>query len=278
MTPKVASLGMIAGSRSLPLALARLARASGVQRLIAVGFQDETDPALAQLVDELVWLRVGQLNKMIEAFRTRKISQCVMAGQISPKRLFDLRPDLRALGVLLRLKERNARTIFSAIAHELSKDGIELIDARPWLVPLMPGPGYQIGRKLGREDQADVEFAYQIAKEVSRLDIGQTVVVKNGTVLAVEGFEGTDACLRRGGELAGSKGGAVAMKVASANHDFRFDIPCIGTQTIETCLSARLSILAFEAGKTLLLDREQVEGLAKQHSLTLLAAGAPSPS
>lgn len=266
-------LGIIAGGKSLPLELARLARAAGLKRLFAVGFEGETDPALAGLVDEMVWLKVGQLARMIEAFRQRGITQCVMAGQISPKRLFDLRPDLRALTLLLKVRERNARTLFSAIAEEMQKDGLELVDARPWLAPIMPGPGYRAGPKLGRLQEEDVQLAFRMAKEVSRLEIGQTVVVKAGTVLAVEGFEGTDACLSRGGGLAGEKGGAVAVKVASATHDFRFDIPCLGAQTLEVCRAARVSVLGFESGKTLLLDREKVEQLAARQGLTLLTVG-----
>ena len=167
-----------------------------------------------------------------------------MVGQIAPKNLFDLRPDLRAMGMLFRLKEKNAHTIFGAIADELKKDGVELIDATPWLTPLMPGRDFHLGPKLSAEQKADVEFGFKIAKEISRLEIGQTVVVKNGAVLAVEGFEGTDKCLARGGELAGKDGGAVAVKVAKEKHDLRFDIPCLGAKTIETCAAAGISVLA----------------------------------
>jgi UDP-2,3-diacylglucosamine hydrolase len=273
MSPNTESLGLIAGSRSLPLIVARLARTAGVSRLVAVAFEGETDPALASLVDEIVWVKVGQLGKLISAFTKRRIPRCVMAGQVSPKNLFDLRPDLRALAVLLRLKERNARTIFTAIADELHKDGIELVDARPWLNPVMPSAGYKVGRKLTAAQQEDIEFGFRIAKEASRLDIGQLVVVKNGTVLAVEAFEGTDTCLRRGGELAGKDGGAIAVKVASENHDFRFDIPCLGPQTLEICAAGRMAALAFDAGKTLLLDRDQVEQDALRYHLTLVAVG-----
>lgn len=131
MNTALESLGLIAGNRSLPLELARQARQQGVRRLIAVAFEGETDPALVPLVDDIVWVKVGQLSKMIGAFTERGVTQCVMAGQIAPKNLYDVRPDLRAMGVLFRLKERNAHTIFSAIADELRKDGVELIEATP---------------------------------------------------------------------------------------------------------------------------------------------------
>ena len=146
---------------------------------------------------------------------------------------------------------------------------MELIEATPWLAPLMPQTGFHLGPKLSDEQKADVEFGFRIAKEISRLEIGQTVVVKNGAVLAVEGFEGTDKCLARGGELAGKDGGAVAVKVAKLNHDMRFDIPCIGPQTLETCARAGVSVLALESGKTLLLEREACEQLAKKNKISV---------
>ncbi len=263
------SIGLIAGSRSLPLDFARLARAAGVKRIVATAVEGETDPALAGLVDDLVWLKVGQLSRMISAFTDRGVTQCVMAGQVAPKNLFDLRPDVRAMGILFRLKERNAHTIFGAIADELKKDGVELIEATPWLAPLMPQTGFQLGPILSEGQRADVEFGFRIAKEISRLEIGQTVVVKRGTVLAVEGFEGTDRCLGRGGELAGKDGGAVVVKVAKPGHDLRFDIPCIGLQTLETCAASGIAVLALESGKTLLLDREACAEFARQNKISV---------
>ena len=130
-----------------------------------------------------------------------------------------------------------------------------------------------LGSKLSAAQHADVQFGFGIAKEVSRLEIGQTIVVKDGTVLAVEGFEGTDQCLARGGQLAGKDGGAVAIKVAKANHDMRFDIPCLGPQTLETCANARVSVLAIESRKSLLLEQETCAGLAKSHKISLTTVG-----
>lgn len=273
MSTPVQALGIIAGSRELPLLIAREARAAGIQKLIAAGFEGETNPALAELVDEIVWLKVGQLEKLAAAFRSRGITRCVMAGQIAPKNLFDLRPDFRAMKLLFRLKEKNAHTIFGGIADELRKDGIELIEAVPWLKPAMPGPGFHLGRKLTVEQSADIEFGRAIAKETSRLEIGQLVVVKNGVVLAAEAFEGTDRCLARGGELAGKQGGAVAVKAAKPNHDMRFDLPCVGAQTIRTCLEHKIAVLAFEAGTTVLLERPEVERLAAKAPFALAAFG-----
>ena len=269
--PAIDSLGIIAGNRTLPLVLARQARSLGVKRLAAVAFENETDPQLADLVDDIVWLRVGQLSKMIAAFTDRGITQCVMVGQISPKNIFDLRPDLRAMSLMFKIKEKNAHTIFGAIANELKKDGVELIEATPWLQSLMPATGFSLGPKLSDAQQEDVAFGHRIAKETSRLEIGQLVVVKNGVVLAVEAFEGTDRCLARSGELSGKDGGAIAVKVAREKHDMRFDIPCIGPQTLETCAAARIAVLALESGKTLLLEQETCAQLAKKHKISLVA-------
>lgn len=273
MPSPIQSLGIIAGNRALPRLFAREARRAGVRRLVAVAFEGETDPALAAEVDEIVWIRVGQLSKMISAFTSRGIQHCVMLGQIAPNNLYDVRPDLRAMGLLLKLREKNAQTIFGAIAQELNRDGVELIEPLPWLRPFLPETGFHFGPPLTTNQQADLALGFRIAKEVSRLEIGQSVVVKDGTVLAVEGFEGTDACLARGGDLGGTEGAAVAVKVAKANHDMRFDIPCVGPQTLETCARHRIAVFAMESGKSLLLEREAVEEICRAHALALTVAG-----
>lgn len=272
-TERIETLGILAGDFSLPLVLAREARAQGVRKLVAIGFEGQSNRALEPLVDTMVWMKLGQLSKLIDTFRKQGVRHCVMVGKILPKSFFDVRPDLRVTMAVLKLKEKNAHTLFGALAAELAKDGIELIEPTPWLGPLMPPAGFQIGPKLSVALQEDVTFGFKIAKEISRLEIGQSVVVKNGAVVAVEGFEGTDKCLLRGGELSGQDGGAVAVKVAKENHDMRWDIPCIGPQTLETAAKARLAVLALEAGKTLLLDRTEVEALAKKHRITVMTVG-----
>ena len=264
-------LGIIAGNRSLPLVLAREARSSGVKHLVAAAFEKETDPHLEALVDEIKWLRVGQLSKLIDVFKDNNIKECVMVGQIAPKNLFDLRPDLRAVKLLSSLRQKNAHSIFTAIAEELSSEGITLIEATRWLKPAMPSHGFRLGPEISDQQQRDVEYGRNIAKEISRMEIGQSVVVKDGTALAVEGFEGTDACLIRGGNLSGKEGGAVVVKVPKKDHDLRFDIPCLGDRTLEVCASAGISVIAFEADRTLLLNSEEVEILSKKHCISLIA-------
>lgn len=265
------TLGLVAGSLSLPLIFAREVRQRGLKRLVVVAAEGATDPRISEWADEVVWLKVGQLGKMIRAFTDRGVKRCVMLGMIAPRSLFDVRPDMRGLSVLMRLKEKNAHTIFGAIADELAKDGVELISAVPWLSSIMPRHGYQVGPGLSEELREDVQYGYRMAKEISQLEIGQCVVVKKGTVLAVEGFEGTDRCLARGGELAGKSGGAVAVKVAKKNHDLRFDVPCVGPMTLEVCAKNGVAVLAVEAGWTLLLEKEELERRARTLKVTVIS-------
>ena len=268
-------LGIIAGNGEFPLILARAARQQGC-RVIAAAFTGETQPAVEQAVDEIEWIKLGQLNKLSEVFTKRGIKRAVMAGGITPANLFkNLSLDLRMIAVAARLKVRNAETIFGAIAEELGKDGVALLDPRPFLGDAVPQAGNLTCGKPSNEQQDDIAFGLKIAKEVSRLDIGQTVVVKRGTVLAVEGFEGTDACIRRGGELAGDKGGGVAVKVSKPNQDFRFDIPCVGQKTIESCAAGRIAVLAIEAGSSLLLGREQIVAAADRQDLRIVGVAIP---
>ena len=266
------SLGIIAGNGTYPFALARAARAAGVGRIVAAAFEGETDPALAQCVDEMEWMRVGQLGRMIKVFSSRKVEQVMMAGQIAPGNLFDLRPDLKAFLVLAKLRERNAESIFGAIGDELAKAGVHLLPATTFMEEHLAGEGLFAGPKLSRREQGDVQFGFGIAKEISRLDIGQTVVVKGGTVLAVEGFDGTNATLRRGGQL--GKGGAVVVKVSKPNQDFRFDVPVIGPATLETAAEGQIRVIAVEAGRTLVMERERVLEMATRLGISLFGLPA----
>lgn len=268
------TLGIIAGSGAYPRILAEAARRSGVRRIVIAAFENETDPHLAQLADRFEWMRVGQLGRMIRFFRQNDVPAAIMAGQIAPRNLFDLRPDLRALLLLGKLKLRNAESIFGAIADELAGEGVTLLPATTYLEDLLPAAGPVAGPAPDRKRMSDVEFGFRIAKEMSRLDIGQTVVVKRGTVLAVEAFEGTDECLRRGGAL--GRGQATMAKVSKPGQDFRFDVPVVGTRTLETARTSGISTLVVEAGRCLLLEREALTRLCEEHRLTLYACAAPA--
>jgi DUF1009 family protein len=268
-TPR--SIGIIAGSGVYPRTFVHAARkAEPTARLVAVGFENETDPALAKEVDALRMIRVGQLSKLIKFLTSEGVTEAVMMGQISPQNLFALRPDLRILMMLARVRKRNAETLFGAIADELAKDGITLLPATTFLEEHLPPEGHVTGPVIKPRTLTDIEYGFEIAKKTSALDIGQSVVVRHGTVLAVEAFEGTNACIRRGGEL-GRKKDTVLVKVSKPNQDFRFDVPVIGPQTIENCAEAGIHAIGIEAGKTILLERDEVIRLCARHKVTIHA-------
>jgi UDP-2,3-diacylglucosamine hydrolase len=261
-------LGIIAGNGVYPRLLADAARKAGVKKIIAAAFTDETDPVLVQHVDLIEWMRVGQLNRLLKFFNEHKVHHAIMAGQIAPKNLFDLRPDWKALLLLGKLKERNAESIFAAIANELTRIDVELLPATTFLEDCLVPAGLIAGAKLSRREEEDVDLGWKIAKEIARLDIGQTVIVKNGTVVVVEAFEGTNEAIRRGGVLA--REGAVIIKVAKPNQDMRFDVPVIGRETISVAAEAKIRVIALEAGRTLLLEKDEVILAAQRAKITVL--------
>ena len=262
------ALGIIAGSGAYPLQVAQAARRSGVKQIVAAAFTHETDPALTQQVDAIEWLRVGQLGKLLNFFKSAGVRHAMMAGQIAPKNLFDFRPDVKTLLLLARLKRRNAETIFGAIADELAGVGVELLPATMFLDEALAQPGLIAGPALARREEADVRYGFEIAKAVSGLDIGQTVVVKNGTVVAVEAFEGTNEAIKRGGALA--RKGAVLVKVAKPNQDMRFDVPVIGARTIEIASGANVRVIAVEAHRTLLLEKADLVAAATDRGISIV--------
>jgi UDP-2,3-diacylglucosamine hydrolase len=261
-------LGIIAGNGVYPRLLADAARKAGVKKIISAAFTDETDPVLVQYVDLIEWMRVGQLNRLLKFFNEHKVHHAIMAGQIAPKNLFDLRPDWKALLLLGKLKERNAESIFAAIANELTRIDVELLPATTFLEDCLVPAGLIAGAKLSRREEEDVDLGWKIAKEIARLDIGQTVMVKNGTVVVVEAFEGTNEAIRRGGALA--REGAVIVKVAKPNQDMRFDVPVIGRETISVAAEAKIRVIALEAGRTLLLEKDEVILAAQRAKITVL--------
>jgi DUF1009 family protein len=266
-TPDI--LGIIAGNGVYPRLLADSARRAGVTKIVAAAFIDETNPALAQRVDQIEWMRVGQLSRLLNFFREQQVHHAIMAGQIAPKNLFDLHPDWKALLVLAKLKQRNAESIFAAIADELKKEDVDLLPATAFLEDSLASAGLIAGPKLSGREEEDVDFGWKIAKEIARLDIGQTVIVKNGTVVAIEAFEGTNDAIKRGGALA--RKGAVMIKVPKPNQDMRFDVPVIGRATIRVAAEVRLRVIAVEAGRTLLLERDAIVDLANRSNISIVA-------
>jgi DUF1009 family protein len=260
-------LFLIAGSGDYPRLVIEGARKSGVSKIAMASFEGETLPELTSMVDQVFPMKVGQLGKLLDAAKKSGAHRALMAGQIAPSHLFNLRPDFKALVLLAKLKERNAETLFGAIGMELSKLGVELISATTFLDEHIAAPGPIAGPGLKARQLDDLDFGFRIAKETSRLDIGQTVVVKNGTVLAVEAFEGTNEAIRRGGQL--GRGGATLVKVSKPNQDMRFDVPVIGTKTLQVASESGIRIIGVEAGATLLLDRPKVCAMAESLSITI---------
>jgi UDP-2,3-diacylglucosamine hydrolase len=269
LVTKLDTLGILAGNGVYPRLLADAARKAGVKKIIAAAFTGETDPVLTQHIDLIEWMRVGQLNRLLKFFNQNKVHHAIMAGQIAPRNLFDLRPDLKALMLLGKLKQRNAESIFAAIADELAKVDVDLLPATTFLEDSLATAGLIAGLKLNRREEEDVALGWKIATEIARLDIGQTVIVKNGTVVAVEAFEGTNEAIRRGGALA--REGAVMVKVAKPNQDMRFDAPVIGVETIHVAAEAKLRVIAVEAGKTLLLEHNAIVDFAERSKISILA-------
>jgi len=230
-------------------------------------FDGETAPETQAVADEVAVMRVGQLGKLLEAAKTSGASHAIMAGQLAPNNLFNLRPDLKALVLLARIKERNAETLFGAVADALAGVGVELLPATRFLEDHLANDGPIAGPLLKKREMADAEFGMRIAKETSRLDIGQTVIVKNGTVLAVEAFEGTNDAIQRGGKL--GRGGGFAIKVSKPGQDMRFDVPVIGERTLEVAAAAGLRGIIAEADRVLLLDKEALCKKATQLRLTI---------
>ena len=262
------ALGIIAGNGVYPLLVADAARKAGVKKIVAAAFTGETDPVLGQHIDVVEWMRVGQLGRLLKFLREQDIHHAIMAGQIAPKNLYDLRPDLKAVMLLGKLKQRNAESIFAAIADELAKIEVDLLPATTFLKDSIAKLGLIAGPKLSSREEYDIELGWNIAKEISRLDIGQTVIVKNGTIVAVEALEGTNETIRRGGALA--REGAVMVKVAKSNQDMRFDVPIIGVETIRVAREAGLRVIAVEAGKTLFLQRDAIANLAGAASISIV--------
>jgi UDP-2,3-diacylglucosamine hydrolase len=262
-------IALIAGQGIYPILVAEAVRRAGVPiKLIA--FEEETRPELFASFAESDRRKilVGQLGRMLRAIEEFGAGSAIMAGQITPRRLFKgLHPDLKATRILLSLKRRNAETIFGAIADEIAKLGVTLLDARSFLDDQMAPAGCMTGRSFPIDSEY-VAHGVQIARECARLDIGQGCVVRKGTVLAVEAFEGTDEMLRRAGTF--KTDDALFVKTVKAAQDYRFDVPCFGQRTLETMREAGIAAAALEAGRVIMLDRPAVTAQARSWGISLL--------
>ena len=264
-------LGILAGAGKLPVECARAARQLGYE-VYAVGLLPATDPAIAEFSAEFVSISVGQLEAILNYLQSKELRKVTMIGKVTKELLFNgaVIPDVKMLQLIMSLPNRNDDTIMMAFVMELAKAGMETFDQTALIRSLMPHRGTITKREPTDEERLDLEYGMRIAKELGRMDIGQTVVVKNRAVMALEAIEGTDACIKRGGQLAGGSG-AVVAKVSKPAQDNRFDVPTIGYQTVECMVEAGATALAIEADKTLMVDRENTVALAEEHNISIVA-------
>jgi len=270
----IESLGIIAGRGVYPLLLAEAARRRGARRIVAAAFRGETDRSINKLADDVHWLHVGQLQELLDTLAAARVRRAVMAGQITPTNLFRVRPDARCIALLKRLPVKNAETIFGAVAEELRSVGIELLPASSFMEDYMPAAGVLSCRPPSESEWKDIEHGLMVARATSALDIGQTVAVKQGVVLAVEAFEGTDEAIARAARLGGP--GIVVVKVAKRGHDMRFDIPVVGMHTVKVLRKARAAAMAVEAGRCIILEREAVMEAINRCGIAMAAVEAES--
>jgi DUF1009 family protein len=265
----VNKLGLIAGNGKFPLIFAAEARRAGYT-VIAVAHWGETPEEIKSLVDELTWVHVGQLGKIIQTFKTAGVTQAVMAGGIRKVKLFgNFRPDLRGITFLTRLNSREDDALLRGVADELASEGILVLESTLCLPHIVPKEGVLTSQSPNASQWADIRLGFRVAKEIGRLGIGQTVVVKDGVVIAVEAVEGTDAAIERGGRMARS--GCVVVKVSKPQQDLRFDVPAVGVDTIRNLHAVRGAVLAVEAENTILLERAELLREASRSGVIVVA-------
>ena len=261
-------LGLIAGNGKFPLLLAEEAKRHGYV-VVAVAHRGESDEKIGNIVDEITWVYVGQLGKIIAAFQRAGVTEAVMAGGIRKVRLFgNFRPDLRGARFLAKIRSREDDALLRGIADELAAEGIRILESTLCLSHIIPSAGVLTERAPLPKEWADVKLGFRTAKEIGRLGIGQTVVVKNRVVVAVEAVEGTDAAIERGGALARS--GCVVVKVSKPQQDLRFDVPAVGVDTIKNIHKVGGTVLAVEAGKTILLEKESLLRQADAYGISVV--------
>ena len=249
-------IGIIAGGGQFPLLFAKSARKQGL-RVYAAAHRGETDESLAGYVTRIQWVKLGQLGKIIDFFKHEGVQKTVFLGSITKTNIFrDVRPDLKGMGLWNKINIKQDDAILRAVADRLEKDGIEVVASSGYVPELLFPQGILTKKKPTKEQRKDIAFGWQVARSLGRLDIGQCVVLRNQTVLALEAIEGTDAAIRRGGSLGREK--TVVVKVRKPNQDLRFDLPAIGKKTIETMMEVHAAVLAVEAGYALLFDRDAV--------------------
>jgi DUF1009 family protein len=261
-------IGLIAGNGRFPLLFAQGARSQSVH-VTAVAHVGETLPELEEMVDKIFWIRVGQLGRLIKIFKEEGVRDVVMAGGIKKTRLFTgVRPDFRSLALLARVKEKKDDALLRAVAEELEREGITVRESTLYLQSMLVEKGTLTARRPTQREWEDIQFGWALAREIGRLDIGQCLVVKDQVVLAVEAIEGTDETIERAGRL--GREGTVVIKICKPNQDLRFDVPAVGVQTLRSMEAVKASCLALEAGRSILLDKEETLSLADRLGIAVV--------
>ncbi len=264
------TIGIIAGNGRFPIWVAKEARNEGY-RVAVCAIEKEADSSLEKMADSCLWVKIGELKKLVKFFRAEGVHEALMAGKVEKVRLFqeNVRPDLEMMKVLMKTRDFKDDSLLTGIADYLHGEGIDLMDSTFLIKDALPGAGVLGKKKPSREIAEDIAFGFKMAKAIAGLDIGQTVIVKKKAVIAVEAIEGTDCTIRRGSELA--QGGVTVVKVAKPNQDMRFDVPTVGLHTLKELITAKAQAFAFEAGKTILMDREEFVKRADQKGITIVS-------
>jgi UDP-2,3-diacylglucosamine hydrolase len=263
--------GLIAGNGRFPFLVLEGARREGIELAVAA-IKEETDPAIENIARTVEWISVGHLGKLIKFFKREGVTRAIMAGQVKHVQIFKLNalPDLRMARMLARLKRRNTDALIGAVADELESEGVTLIDSTTFLQPLLAREGVLTSRAPNRREMADIEYGLGVATELARLDLGQTIVVKSEAVVALEAMEGTDATIRRASELVRGRPLTV-VKVAKPDQDMRFDVPVIGSNTVETLRACNVTAMSITADKTLIFDRDETIAAADRNRVAIIA-------
>jgi DUF1009 family protein len=261
--------GLIAGNGKFPFMVLEGAKRAGVALSVAA-IREETDPEIERVADNVVWVGIGQLGKMIRFFKSEGVERAIMAGQVKHVQIFSRAvPDARMLKMLLKLPRRNTDSLIGGVADELASEGIELIDSTFFLQDYLPKAGPLTRREPDERERQDIEYGLEIAREIAQLNLGQTLVIRAKACVAIEAMEGTDETIRRAGELA--KGRLTVVKIAKPDQDMRFDVPVVGTPTIEAMLAAGAGCLCITAAKTLMFDRDEMIQLANENKIAIVA-------
>lgn len=262
-------IGLIAGNGQFPLLFAQAAQAKGIE-IVAIAVRQETSPELENFVQRIVWINLGELKDFFQILKKERLKKVVMAGQIRPAHIFDkdVAKDEDLKKFLKKVKDKRADSLLGEIAKILRRMGVRLLDSTTFLKDHLVCRGVLTKNELTSLQWQDVHFGKKIAKRIAGLDIGQTVVVKDKAILAIEAIEGTDEAVKRAGALGGE--GAVVVKVSKPHQDMRFDIPLVGPKTLDSLIAASCAVLAMEAGKTLLLEKDRCLKAAEQNNICLL--------